>query len=95
MTGPPRYPLYGIAEIAAALNQKPDTVRMWYYRDKLPPASVPDFSLGMVWWPADIEPWIDGVWAAGGRPPDRRRVGQGSGGGDKREVGEDLDRSSD
>lgn len=95
MTGPGRYPLYGIPEIAAVLQQKTDTVRIWYYRGKLPPPSVPDCSLGLVWWPADIEPWIAAVWENGSRPPDKRKRGRGSGGERKQEVGEDLDRPSD
>lgn len=49
--------LYGIAEIAAALNARPKTVSIWLSRGRLP---EPDarLAMGPAWLAETIEPWI-------------------------------------
>lgn len=64
--------LYGLAEIAETLGQRPEIVRVWHARGKLPPPSQ-SLKMGPVWWGDAIEPWIAEVRAAGGRPPERPR----------------------
>lgn len=51
-------PLYGLAEIAAALDVSRKRVGMWRVRGQLPP---PDAVLasGPVWLASTIEPWMD------------------------------------
>lgn len=56
MAGPLR--AYGIAEIAAALDQRPQTVAQWYRRGKLPPPSAV-LAMGPVWTGTKIEAWIE------------------------------------
>jgi predicted DNA-binding transcriptional regulator AlpA len=50
--------LYGIAEIAKALNQRRQTVAQWYRRGKMP---KPDsrLAMGPAWTAERIEPWIE------------------------------------
>jgi len=50
--------LYGLAEIAEALDMRVGTVRMWFQRGKLPPATVV-LTLGHVWQGEEIESWIN------------------------------------
>lgn len=50
--------LYGIAEIAAAIGAKSNTVAAWYRRGKLPtPSAV--LAMGPVWTGARIDRWIE------------------------------------
>ena len=64
--------LFGLAEIAEAVDADPATVRVWYHRKKLP-APTEKLATGPVWLRADIEPWITTVIEHGGRPPELPR----------------------
>jgi uncharacterized protein YjcR len=50
--------LYGVSEIAAALGVRPNTVRVWRTRGKLPP---PDhvLAMGPVWEARTIRPFVE------------------------------------
>lgn len=63
---------YGLAEIAEAIGQKPEVVRVWYSRGKLPPPRQV-LKMGPLWLVDDIEPWIAVVQAIGGRPMPNKR----------------------
>lgn len=49
--------VYGIAEIAKALEERRQTVAQWHLRGKLPP---PDevLAMGPVWLAETIRPWL-------------------------------------
>lgn len=49
---------YGIAEIARALDARPETVAQWRRRGKLPTPTA-ELAMGPVWTAEEIEPWID------------------------------------
>jgi hypothetical protein len=52
--------LYGIAEIAEAIRERPATVAQWRRRGKLPTPTA-DLKMGPVWTAEAIEPWIRGM----------------------------------
>ena len=52
---PPR--LYGTAEIAELLDVKPDTVRKWVHRGRMPPPDV-QLAMGGVWYSDTVWSWI-------------------------------------
>jgi hypothetical protein len=49
--------LYGIAEIAEAIGQRPNTVAQWFRRGKLPNPDA-ELAIGAVWTGKSIGPWI-------------------------------------
>jgi len=53
-----RLNVYGIAEIAAALGARPQTVAQWYRRGKLPQPDA-ELAMGPVWSGRRIERWIE------------------------------------
>jgi len=49
--------LYGTAEIAELLDVKPDTVRKWVHRGRMPPPDV-QLAMGGVWYSDTVWSWI-------------------------------------
>lgn len=53
----PCAPIYGLSEIAGILGVKPQTVKQWHKRGKLPAPSA-HLAAGLVWQGPEIEAWI-------------------------------------